>query len=618
MINEHHKEVVDTATTLFNNNLTPLPCNYNAKKPANSGWGETTYKNVEAVTAEFSKRDCNLGILLDDKTVAIDLDALNIANKIGVAILGRCGIGIDRNILGRDKKPCGKIILKSNSSSNYVRHKVSDEQGKTIIELLGHKHNVIMPPSVVDDDDQFKYWNEFYPEMNYHAEAEIITAMNMVALWSMLDENYPTGDRDNAIRCLVTLFKASDLDFIDADFVNFFTDSLARTNNDDERVNKNWAKFYEKTVKTKKPLDVLKKGFGTLPDYVQKYLVDALRINERKALKISTLQDVMEMTFDKPKFLVKDMFPVGLACIAGRPKNGKTRFTHWLAEQFASGNNVWGRETLTGSSFFLSLEDTQEDWHIRSNQMGIDKIDNRNIQFVTMEHWDGSTFGKGVEEHIEDWIASQDNPQMIVIDTYVKVSAYKKGKDMYAEQSKELGRIHKIAKMNQVLILLIHHTTKADYEDAFDEISGSTALQGICDMIMVFQRKRGTGDMNTVIKMTGRRITEQLHTIAPNDSNEWEYLGEGDDQSKISLPTMEKNILQSIGTITDLFAVDTGVKVKDILDHLKITDPKVPVKYLKGKHRQAYDNYSKKCRRMVASASLYVGDDKGSYRLPPF
>ena len=98
----------------------------------------------------------------------------------------------------------------------------------------------------------------------------------------------------------------------------------------------------------------LKKGFGTLPDYVQKYLVDALGINERKALKISTLQDVMEMTFDKPKFLVKDMFPVGLACIAGRPKNGKTRFTHWLAEQFASGNNVWDRETLTGSSFFLS------------------------------------------------------------------------------------------------------------------------------------------------------------------------------------------------------------------------------------------------------------------------
>jgi len=81
---------------------------------------------------------------------------------------------------------------------------------------------------------------------------------------------------------------------------------------------------------------------------------------------------------------------------------------------------------------------------------------------------------------------------------------------------------------------------------------------------------------------------------------------------------MEKNILDSIKAKTDMFAVDTGVKVKDILDHLKVTDPKVPVKYLKDKHRQAYDNFSKKCRRMVKLGTLFVGDEKGSYRLPPF
>ena len=187
---------------------------------------------------------------------------------------------------------------------------------------------------------------------------------------------------------------------------------------------------------------------------------------------------------------------------------------------------------------------------------------------------------------------------------------------MYAEQSRELGRIQKIAKMNKVLILLVHHTTKADYEDAFDELSGSTALQGICDMLMVFQRKRGTGQMNTLVKMTGRQIEEQLHTIAPNESNEWEYLGEGQDPAKLSIPLMERNILTAIKELSG--AIDCGVRVKQILDHLKITDPKTPVKYLQGEQRKAYDNYSKKCRRMLDANTLCLGDTKGSYKVFPF
>ena len=313
MISGSREQIIETATNLYNNDLTPLPCHYNEKRPVGNSWNMTSYLNVDDVINAFSNKTYNIGLLLDHETVAIDLDAINISNKIGIGVLAHCGIGVDRNVIGRTKKPCGKIILKSNKAIDSVRHRVIDENGKTIIELLGYKHNVIMPPSVVDNTDQFRAWNEFYSEMHYHDEAEIKTAMNYVALWSMLSDNYPEeSTRDEAVRCLVTLFKASDHSFIDANFVNFFTGSLAETNNDQERVRKNWTKFYEKTAKTKRPLKVFEKNFPNLPEFVQKFMIETLGLNAKKSLKISTLQDVMGMTFEKPKFLINAMFPIGL------------------------------------------------------------------------------------------------------------------------------------------------------------------------------------------------------------------------------------------------------------------------------------------------------------------
>ena len=317
----------------------------------------------------------------------------------------------------------------------------------------------------------------------------------------------------------------------------------------------------------------------------------------------------MNKTFEAPKFLIDGILPVGLTCIAGRPKRGKTRFIDWISQCIADGNPVWDRETVQGQVLQLLLEDTQEDVNIRGVEMNLNGGNPNKIP-ITMEKWDGSSLGKGVEEHIEDFINRVDKPQLVVIDTYVKVSAYKKGKDIYREQSIELGRLQKIAKMNQIAIVLIHHTTKASYEDIFDEISGSTALQGICDTLMVMGGNRGAGDIHIPLYIIGRRVLDSVHNISPDPNNNWDYLGEGADPNKLDVADWIKRILETVKELTKEQGSRIGVNTKAITDHLGLTDPELSVTEIKKQYpkmAKTYENYYKKIKRMASKGELSYG-----------
>ena len=166
--------------------------------------------------------------------------------------------------------------------------------------------------------------------------------------------------------------------------------------------------------------------------------------------------------------------------------------------------------------------------------------------------------------------------------------------------------------MNQIAIVLIHHTTKATYEDIFDEISGSTALQGICDTLMVMGGQRGKSEKAVPLYIIGRRIEDTSFVITPDLNNNWENLGEGADKLDPSKRPQEKwitKIFEAIDAIIKEQEPRIGATTKQITDYLKLTNPNLSVSECKEfpQMKKNYENYYKKLKRMQSNGELSVG-----------
>ena len=605
----------EVAINMFHAGEIPLLCEANEKKPKLTGWKETKYNSEAEVSNVFNLPDCNIGWLIQDDQYVIDIDDKAIANNYAERILKMCGINCE-DAVGRASKPFGKVFVKSQAGIKPIRA-MHPSNGKVIVETLTKGKNAIIPPSKFNGE-VFKAYNprSFDGEFQFVTPDELKNAVRMLELYSLLNEFYPTADRDNAMLSLVRMFAVKNETF--PEFVSEFIQTLAMQNGDDERMRKTLYKQYEQCVD--KTTDVRKEltKYWHIKDEAVKDRIDEILGNETqrslknwKPLVYETQLDIMNKKFDAPKFLISGILPIGLTCLAGRPKRGKTRFIDWVSQCIADGKPVWDRDTVKGDVFQLLLEDTQEDVNIRGVEMNITDGNPHKVP-ITMEKWDGSTLGKGVEEHIEDWIRRVDNPQLVVIDTYVKVSSYKKGKDIYREQSVELGRLQQIAKMNQIAIVLIHHTTKATYEDIFDEISGSTALQGICDTLMVMGGQRGKSEKAVPLYIIGRRIEDTSFVITPDLNNNWENLGEGADKLDPSKRPQEKwitKIFEAIDAIIKEQEPRIGATTKQITDYLKLTNPNLSVSECKEfpQMKKNYENYYKKLKRMQSNGELSVG-----------
>ena len=93
---------------------------------------------------------------------------------------------------------------------------------------------------------------------------------------------------------------------------------------------------------------------------------------------------------------------------------------------------------------------------------------------------------------IRDWIASQPNPRLVVIDTLAMVRSPKKqDESTYDSDYAAVLELRKLANETGVAIVVVHHLRKADSDDAFDTISGTLGLTGAPDTIMVLKREAG-------------------------------------------------------------------------------------------------------------------------------
>lgn len=223
----------------------------------------------------------------------------------------------------------------------------------------------------------------------------------------------------------------------------------------------------------------------------------------QKQLNSISASDLMGKQFDPLRQPLEGLITEGLTLFVGASKIGKSWLVLRLCTCIAGGELFWGRKTSAGAVLYLALEDGERRLKDRMSKVLRGAFPPQNLYFATR----ADVLRNGLEAQIENFIKSNPQISMIVIDTLQKVRpAAKGGANAYAEDYALMGILKGIADKHHIAIMLVHHTNKLRIvTDKFDKISGSTGLMGAADTTIILDRERGSDD--ATVSVEGRDVS---------------------------------------------------------------------------------------------------------------
>ncbi len=234
-----------------------------------------------------------------------------------------------------------------------------------------------------------------------------------------------------------------------------------------------------------------------------------------KKFNTITTEELFTKEIERTPFIVDEILPRGLTIFAGLGKVGKSWFVYWLMMQVAKGEPVWDFKTSKGTTLYLAFEDNEE------------RLQNR--LFVLSEELENapanahlcieiSKMGGELESRIRNFISDFPDTKLIIIDTLQKVRASTESN--YISDYDDITTLKNLADEFKIAIVIVHHLRKQKDGDVFNEIAGSTGLQGAADtMIVLDQAKRG--DDFATFHLVGRDVQKRELELERGEDNIW-------------------------------------------------------------------------------------------------
>jgi RecA-family ATPase len=251
-------------------------------------------------------------------------------------------------------------------------------------------------------------------------------------------------------------------------------------------------------------------------------VVDAWRAQEQAASEATmTASDLLQQDFPDPKWAVPELLPEGLTLLAGKPKTGKSWWALNVALAVATGGLALGRiRCEPGRVLYLALEDSPRRLKQRVDALlrgtrpeGLDRLE-------LATSW--PTLDQGGLERLEARLKAE--LRVVVLDTLARVRGRTDGREnLYQADYGALAPLADLARSHQVAILAVHHLRKAHAEDILDLVSGSAALTGAADSVLLLRRARGSEEATLFV--TGRDIEEQELALRFADRCLWVLQG---------------------------------------------------------------------------------------------
>lgn len=237
---------------------------------------------------------------------------------------------------------------------------------------------------------------------------------------------------------------------------------------------------------------------------------------------IVTAADLQHRVFPPIKWVVPGLVPEGLTLLCGKPKLGKSWLAIDVALAVSRGAHTLGRKCDAGPVLCLFLEDNERRLQARLGRVACNSKWPADLQMAT--EW--PRIDQQGLDHIERWLDGNPGSRLVVVDTLATVRPPARSSETaHGSDYAALRGLHGIANTRGIGIIVVHHVRKADAEDPFDTVSGSTGLTGAADTTLILTRRESEGGV--VIYGRGRDL-EEIETAVEFDAEtcRWRDLGD--------------------------------------------------------------------------------------------
>jgi hypothetical protein len=228
---------------------------------------------------------------------------------------------------------------------------------------------------------------------------------------------------------------------------------------------------------------------------------NVIDFRREEGIEVISASSLLRKEFGPLQWNIDGILPAGTMLLSGKPKKGKSFLCLLIAISVAAGRPVFGKPTSGKAVLYLALEDSQRRLQRRTNgcmnSLGISPADfGDRLQLSTTS----KRIDSGLIDDLRGFLSAYPETGLVVVDMLKKVTgAANPRKQLYDEQA-EVG--HALTKLcheyPHLSILVVHHSRKADSEDPFDMISGTTGLPGSFDNLAVIADTEGARVLHTI------------------------------------------------------------------------------------------------------------------------
>lgn len=235
----------------------------------------------------------------------------------------------------------------------------------------------------------------------------------------------------------------------------------------------------------------------------------------KQVMRPISAHQLFSMEFGELHWNIEDILPAGTMLLFGKPKKGKSFLGLLIAISVSAGRPVFGRPSSRSRVLYLGLEDSLRRLKRRAIacalSLGVDTRD-----FAERLHLDTecARIDAGLLDELLGWMQRHPDTGVIVIDMLKKITAAANGKSLYDEQSRVGDALTKFCHEYPGLsVIVVHHSRKAESDDPFDLVSGTTGLSGSYDSLAAIADTEGA----RVLHLTGRDIESAEIPLLMND-----------------------------------------------------------------------------------------------------
>ena len=250
--------------------------------------------------------------------------------------------------------------------------------------------------------------------------------------------------------------------------------------------------------------------------------------------------DILATTYPPPTYFVQGMLHHGLTLIAGKMKRGKSYLALHMAMDISFGRKAFqSLDTIGARVLYVSLEDHPPLIQDRLKKIQPNLAALPDLDFI----YTLPSLGDGALEALQQYVTHQQY-RVIIIDTIGRVTpdfgAQRRQMNEYSKVTHLLAPIQTWANEQHLAVIMIDHVRKAEADDIFDTVMGTSAKMGVADHGIVYQRK--DYDPDALLHMRGRWIGDDKIILTLVDGH-LEFLGQGE---QYDLSREQRQILKAL------------------------------------------------------------------------